>query len=239
MKFVSWNCNGGFRNKFQSLLSFKADVWIIQESESPEYLAEKKIVIPAEKHFWHGDRSCKGLSIFTFNGYGTETAPFFAPEFKYALPVIITGPSGHKFLLTGVWASVVKDNHDWDYIGQMCAFMNRYHGHFNAHSIMAGDLNSNMLWNSYYKKEHNYARFLELMENAGLVSVYHALTGLPQGQEKVPTSYYHRDPARGFHIDYVFMSRPEISTLKSFEISGKEWLERSDHVPLVWETENA
>lgn len=41
MKIISWNCNGGFRNKFQALEKFNADIWIIQESESPDYLKEK------------------------------------------------------------------------------------------------------------------------------------------------------------------------------------------------------
>ena len=236
MKIISWNCNGAFRRKFQALKKFGADIWVIQESESPEYLAEKNVVIPAETHLWHGDRSCKGLSIFSFNGYQIQKADFFSPEFKYALPVGVLSPAGRTRLLTGVWASTVKDNHDWDYIGQMCVFMERYYGYFDDLSVMIGDLNSNMLWNSYYKKEHNYSRFLELMAGNGLFSVYHELSGLPQGQETVPTSYYHRDPARGFHIDYAFMSKPEIACLRRFDISGKEWLDYSDHVPLILET---
>lgn len=237
MKIISWNCNGAFRCKFDKLLPFEADIWVVQESESPEYLQDKGIKIPAYTHWWHGDRGCKGLSIFTFNGYKAEKAAFFSPEFKYALPVVITPPegTGQKFLLVGVWASVVKENHDWDYIGQMCEFMERYRANFDDNSILIGDLNSNMLWNSYYQKAHNYSRFLELMAENGLVSVYHQLEKCAQGQEKIPTSYYHRDPKRGFHIDYAFMSPKRIEELGKFEIAGKKWLEWSDHVPLLLE----
>lgn len=237
MKIISWNCNGAFRCKFDNLLPFEADIWVVQESESPEYLHDKGIKIPADTHWWYGDRGCKGLSIFTFNGYKAEKAAFFSPEFKYALPVVITPPegTGQKFLLVGVWASVVKENHDWDYIGQMCEFMERYHANFDDNSILIGDLNSNMLWNSYYQKAHNYSHFLELMAENGLVSVYHQLEKCAQGQEKIPTSYYHRDPKRGFHIDYAFMSPKRIEELGKFEIAGKKWLEWSDHVPLLLE----
>ncbi len=238
MKIISWNCNGAFRLKYQALMSLKADIWVIQESESPEYLAEKGIFIPAEKHLWHGDRSCKGLSIFAFNGCQIKKADFFTPEFKYVLPVRVALQPGKSFLLTGIWASTVKNNHDWDYIGQMCVFMERYQQHFNQNSVMIGDFNSNMLWNSYYKKEHNYARFLSLLAAKGMFSVYHMLSGREQGQELVPTSYYHRDEARGFHIDYAFINKKKLEKLRKFEIAGKEWLQYSDHVPLVLELEN-
>ena len=31
MKIISWNCNGAFRYKFDAILPFNADVWVIQE----------------------------------------------------------------------------------------------------------------------------------------------------------------------------------------------------------------
>ena len=36
MKIVSWNSAEGFRNKMEALLSFDADIYCVQEYESPE-----------------------------------------------------------------------------------------------------------------------------------------------------------------------------------------------------------
>ncbi len=238
MKIISWNCNGGFRNKFQALEKFNADIWIIQESESPDYLKEKNIFIPANNHLWCGDKAFKGMSIFSFHGFTLRMADFFSPEFKYVLPTVVSSPRGEECSVTGIWASKVKGNPDWDYIGQMCVFMERYSRFFTPSMIMIGDFNSNMQWNHYHKKEHNYARFLELMSELEMFSAYHEINHIKQGHESLPTSYYHRDAARGFHIDYAFMGRQNISTLKNFSIEGKEWLKFSDHMPLVLETEN-
>ena len=40
MRIISWNCNGAFRNKINSILSLNGDIYVIQEAEDP-----KKIVI--------------------------------------------------------------------------------------------------------------------------------------------------------------------------------------------------
>lgn len=34
MRIVSWNCNGRFRDKIENILSYNADLYVIQESEN-------------------------------------------------------------------------------------------------------------------------------------------------------------------------------------------------------------
>lgn len=235
MKIVSWNCNGAFRNKFETLLPLKADVWVIQECESPEFLEKHGISIPAHNFLWHGTRDFKGLGIFTFHEVKAQTAPFFNPDYRYILPAYISSSQHKPFLLNGVWACLVPENRDWDYIGQMCHFAAENRDHFDENSLTLGDFNINMLWNNAFKKEHNYERFLEIMSSCKQESLYHKLYNCPQGEEKIPTSYYRRNPERPFHIDYVFGGENVFTHLKKFKIHGKEWLTHSDHLPLELE----
>ena len=238
MRIISWNCNGAFRCKFHTLEKFHADLWVIQECENPDYFLEKNICVPSENHIWCGDRKFKGLGIFGFNNYHLQKANFFSSQFKYILPVEVLSPNAEKFLLTGIWASLVKSNPDWNYIGQVCIFIEKYASFFNSSSIFLGDFNSNMKWNHHHKKGHNYLHFLQLMKNIGMESVYHDLNNIQYGQEKISTSYFRRHPNHGFHIDYIFMNKNKIKNLKNFEILGINWLNYSDHVPLILDIPN-
>lgn len=235
MKLISWNCNGAFCRKYPALNKFNADIWIIPESESPQYLAEHNYKLPADNHLWCGDRPYRGLSVFSFHGYKIRNADFFDNRFKHILPIIVTTPNNQEFLLITVWACRVKDNPDWDYIGQMCYFMEKYSQYFDSNTVMAGDFNINMQWNKSFKKEHNYTRFLQLCSENGLYSLYHQLSQEPQGQETIPTSFYRRNPSRGFHIDYIYLPQELNNKVKNFQIHGVEWLSLSDHVPLELE----
>jgi exonuclease III len=42
MKIITWNCNGAFRKKFESLVSIDADILVIQECEDPAESKDKK-----------------------------------------------------------------------------------------------------------------------------------------------------------------------------------------------------
>lgn len=230
MKLISWNCNGAFCRKFTALEKFNADIWVIPESESPQYIKEHNLPTASDYHIWCGNRSSKGLSVFSFNGCKIRTADFFNNQYKHILPIIVTLPDNYEFLLIAVWACRVKENPDWDYIGQMCSFVEKFGQYFNQDTIMIGDFNINMQWNSSFKKEHNYVRFLELAAQNGLCSLYHELKKEEQGKETTYTSYYRRNPERGFHIDYAYINKNKLKEVKDFHIHGKEWLSLSDHV---------
>lgn len=232
MKIITWNCNGAFREKYKALLKLQADIWVIQECESPEYLVKKGIFLPVENTLWHGTRAYKGLGVFTFNKIKLEKSPHFNPEYHYILPTKIKIPTNDEIILNAVWASTVPNKSDWDYIGQMCHFAQHHSPCFQKNSITLGDFNINMQWNQSFKKEHNYEKFLELMKNLKQDSLYHQLNNIPQGKETTATSYYRRNPNCPFHIDYIYVGKNIFTHLKKFKIYNKEWLQYSDHVPL-------
>lgn len=232
MKLISWNCNGAFRNKYQALNYFNADVWVIPESESPATLHKQNSPLQTANHLWTGNNQTRGLSVFAFNGYQIRLADFFNSDYQYILPVWVTPPKLPEFLLIAVWTSRIKNNPDWDYIGQLCHFMENYRQVIPPQTIMMGDFNINMQWNKSYKKNHNYSHFLELCAQQDFISLYHELSGQAQGQEETPTIYFHRDPQRGYHIDYVYLHKQQLPNVKNFKIHGCEWLPLSDHTVL-------
>ena len=69
-------------------------------------------------------------------------------------------------------------------------------------------------------------------QKLGLVSVYHRHFGEVQGQETRKTFYLQRNPAKGYHIDYVFAA-PGWGTGVLSVGDHDTWLPVSDHMPLI------
>ena len=63
MKIVTWNCNGAFRNKCESILSSEPDMMVIQECENPEKF-QNHVMFQEFDYFWKGSNRNKGLAIF-------------------------------------------------------------------------------------------------------------------------------------------------------------------------------
>ena len=64
MKIVSWNCNGRFRDKFQYIQKYDADICIIQECENPLKYPNTNYALFAKNHIWIGENENKGLAVF-------------------------------------------------------------------------------------------------------------------------------------------------------------------------------
>lgn len=75
---------------------------------------------------------------------------------------------------------------------------------------------------------------VDLLTELGISSLYHWLTGEEQGCECMPTYAFWRDLAKGFHIDYCFISDSFLNSQARLEVLPmKEWINRSDHAPLM------
>ena len=62
MKLITWNCNGGFRNKYH-LLADNFDILIIQECENPDK-STKEYKEWSSNYLWKGNNKNKGIGIF-------------------------------------------------------------------------------------------------------------------------------------------------------------------------------
>jgi endonuclease/exonuclease/phosphatase family metal-dependent hydrolase len=60
------------------------------------------------------------------------------------------------------------------------------------------------------------------------------------GEEQEPTFFLHRNPAKGYHIDYCFMPTDWVQRIKHVDVgSHAAWYKASDHVPLLVEVEDS
>ena len=240
MKIVTWNCQGKFREKFELIMEENADIYVIQECENPEKTDNDKYKEFAEKNFfWVGDVHYKGLGIFANNGSNVsfEQIEGLEERFKNFIALRVND----SFNLLGVWAmdedkklglnKYVQMIHDY--------FDANYEKLFDENLIMCGDFNSNVVWNHEHRKKDNYNNdknqtFLNIkLNNKGLYSAYHDLTGEEQGEESKATFYLQNNLEKPYHIDYVYAKKGRIT---KFEILDSEkWIKHSDHMPIVFE----
>lgn len=64
MRIVSWNCNGAFRKKFESIDSLHADILIIQECEDPKRCKDSACQLWCSNYLWAGNNKNSGLGVF-------------------------------------------------------------------------------------------------------------------------------------------------------------------------------
>ena len=128
LKILTWNCNGALRKKFDNLLDFNADIYIIQECENPAETKHKEYNDWAENYLWIGDTKNKGIGIFTNKDIELKKLKwsdnFKDHKVKHFLPCSING----EFDLLAIWTHN-NNSPTFGYIGQFWKYLqvNRVH----------------------------------------------------------------------------------------------------------------
>lgn len=229
LRIISWNCQGAFRKKMESVLSWRPDILIIQECEE---LSKLKFPMGQTPSFqWRSSAAgMKGLAVFGWdceiNNLGEET------EFRHIVPFSVRHPRA-DFTLFAVWAMDSKADEKERYIGQVWKAVRYYKDMLKGNPcIMIGDFNSNKIWD-HKPRCGNHSAVVELLRAAGLESLYHLQEGIPQGEEETPTFFLYRSLSRPYHIDYCFMSKRLRDCGASFHIGTPDmFLRQSDHMPI-------
>jgi endonuclease/exonuclease/phosphatase family metal-dependent hydrolase len=98
-------------------------------------------------------------------------------------------------------------------------------------AIVMGDLNSGTNLAGTRSANKGHSRILDTFADLGLVSAYHAFHHFEHGREVHPTYRHQRKPSQPWHIDFCFV--PVGWAVVGVEVlDGKEWVTRSDHLPL-------
>ncbi|ELY66378.1 exonuclease/endonuclease/phosphatase family protein [Natronococcus jeotgali] len=230
MKIVSWNANMAFRKKKSALLEdHDPDILLIQESEHPEHNGTWDEFSDWE---WTGNNPNKGLGVYTRNGYTLDRIEEEVPA-QYFLPVRIVEKPDLKLL--NVWAMNNKENPKKRYIGQLWTALQHY-DFLDEDCIIAGDVNWNVQWdeNPKYGLCGDYMDVISDLEDHGLCSAYHTISGDKYGDESESTFYMHRKEDRPFHTDHFFIPSRLVDSVSNFEVGEHiTWSEHSDHMPLT------
>lgn len=231
MRLITWNCQGAFRKKADFILALQPDILVIQECEHPDKLKFSSETLKPDSVYWYSDGGKKGIGIFSYSNYKFELLPEFNPEFRYVLPIQVTG-NGQTFTLLAVWAMDNKEKREARYIGQVWLAINHYKDLLGSSTILIGDFNSNKIWD-YKDRVGSHSDVVRYLASRDIHSVYHKHFNMEQGKEEHPTLYLYRNLEKPYHIDYCFASADLLEKVKQVEIGSYEnWFMHSDHSPV-------
>lgn len=237
MKILTWNCNGALRKKFHQLIEINADICIIQECENPELTTSEEYKKWASNYLWIGDSKNKGIGIFAKPNIKLEKLEwsdlYENHRVKYFLPCLVN----NQFCLLGVWTHQ-NNSPTFEYIGQFWKYLqvNKFKM-MNESMIIVGDLNSNSKWDKW-DRWWNHTDVVNQLKEIKIESCYHHYSKEKQGKENQPTFFLYRKRDKTYHIDYVFANTLFIDKLLTVKIGNlDEWLEISDHLPIICEFE--
>ncbi len=231
MKLITWNCNGAFRRKLAYLAKFNADILIIQECEDPSQSKDAEYRAWTQNYIWVGNSKNRGLGVFAQDSSALEKLKFDYSFGEQGLKWFI--PFRYKnFEIIAIWTQNTV-NRDFRYIGQLYKFLLNNYSQIN-NQIFIGDFNSNKIWD-YKRSEGDHSSCVRLLKNKNIVSLYHQHMNEMQGEEQTPTFYLQRNITKPYHIDYAFIPSHLLPQASLSIGSHHEWLEISDHMPLIVE----
>ncbi len=232
MKIITWNCNMAFRKKATHILKYNPDIVIVPECEHPDKLIFTDDVLKPKNILWFGKNKNKGLAIISYNDFRFTVLDVHNESLQMIVPLSVKSRD-LQFTLFAVWANNPADP-DGQYVTQVWKALHCYEKLLSKKKvILAGDFNSNTIWDRPRRKG-NHSHVVEFLGKKGISSSYHSYFGQVQGREQHPTLYMYRQPDKPYHIDYCFASSWFTKKMHSVEIGDyNSWSKHSDHVPVI------
>jgi exodeoxyribonuclease-3 len=232
MKIITWNCNMAFRKKANLILAYQPDIVVIPECEHPDKLKFSPDTPTPTAVLWFGTNKNKGLGIFSYSKYRFKLLRNHNPQLKMIIPIAVTGGE-FNFTLFAIWANN-PDDPDGQYVEQVWKAIHHYDRKIKSkQTILAGDFNSNTIWDRK-SRVGNHSDIVKKLQEKRIFSCYHLHHKQVQGKEQHPTFYLYKHKDKPYHLDYCFASIDMIDKIQTVEIGGYDfWKQYSDHVPLI------
>jgi exodeoxyribonuclease-3 len=239
LRIVAWNCAMAFHRKSRMLRALQPDIAIVPECANLETLSKKGELFEPGKAVWVGEKSAKGLGVFSFGPWKIELDPVYDPTFQILAPIRVTGPA--VFNLLAVWSS--SNRHlprSKRGCGPVLDALSAYDDFCRERSlVVAGDFNNNVNWDRPGKAS-NFSAVVAALGQSGLESCYHRHRNVDFGRERDATLYWRTRKADGprYHVDYVFAPIKWMEHLSTAAIGAhSDWVGKalSDHAPVIVE----
>ncbi|MDH3355507.1 MAG: endonuclease/exonuclease/phosphatase family protein [Chromatiales bacterium] len=230
MKIITWNCNGAFRKKYHALEDEGADILVIQECEDPARSTKAFQRWAGSSYLWSGENKNKGIGVFARSGYELRVLGLEDDGLQLFLPFSVND----KLNLIAVWTKHAGSP-NFRYIGQFWKYLQLHKDSIRElNPVICGDFNSNVIWDDW-DRWWNHSDVVRELDEIGFESLYHFVSGEAQGKESSPTLYLYRKTDRPYHIDYVFVPSEVLAGSRLKVGVHGEWLEYSDHMPVIFE----
>ncbi len=227
-----------FRKKASIILAHQPDILIVPECEHPDKLLFTEDIPKPTDTLWFGKNKNKGLAIFSYSNFRFRVLENHNQDLQMIIPIAVTGGQ-FDFHLFAIWANNPTDP-EGQYVEQVWKALHHYDSLLtDKKTILAGDFNSNTIWDRKYRKS-NHSNVVKLLEDKGIFSAYHLHHKLAQGAEEHPTLYLYRHQDKPYHLDYCFVSADLAEKIKSVETGEYGfWTKYSDHVPVIVTFDNS
>jgi endonuclease/exonuclease/phosphatase (EEP) superfamily protein YafD len=219
MRLATWNCQTSLGSKWEAIEALDADVLTVQEcGPTTRAFVEGHDGWTCE---WEKGTYRNGLAVLARSPHAIERREASEPFF---LSTMISASVPFRFV--GFWARTRTFIGD-EYPRQATRLIDQLPDD-DLPTVVAGDFNAS-------SRNPDHLRNVETLAARGLVSAYHTFHGINHAEVwEHPTSYFHRQQSRPYHMDYVFVPAAwpidsvEVGTFEDYPGRGL-----SDHVPLV------
>lgn len=219
-----------FRRKREALSTYDPDLVVVPECECPDTVGEWDVY---DDWRWIGSDEHRGLGVFARGGVSLSYGRAATVGGTLTMPIRTDG----ELDLLAVWAKDDEADPRRRYVGQVFETLRAYDEFLDDRTAVVGDFNWNDQWDDS-PKSPLYGTLADVrarLEEYGLASAYHTATDCAFGDESDPTFFMHKKRSREYHIDYAFLPSDLAERATVSVGTYDEWIDASDHVPLVVE----
>lgn len=196
MKIISYNINRCTQAKIDALLSRQADFYIVPEMAEPRLLS---IPVGYETK-WVGDYLQKGFGVIYKKTLNVDDAPIKVDQ-NYFIPLIV-----NDCLIVAAWPTKQRVSEKLSYPKiTMLAFEQLVPLIVKFPTLISGDFNC-YKGQSGQTKNYSIEAIDNFLQQLGLHSLYHRMSGESIGEESICT-YHHlfkKEKNMEFFLDYTY-----------------------------------